>query len=194
MSTGAERGAERRGSPVPPYTPAVPLPRGAVPYVLAAAGILAQIAHPLLGGAALHAATAVAVVLLTAAAVVHAAEWLGRAAGVRLLGTAAGTGLAAEAVGVRTGWPFGRYHYTDKLGPGVGGVPFAVGVCWAMMAGPSWAVACRLSERRLARAALAAGAITAWDVALDPRMVREGWWVWDRRGRYEGIPATNFLG
>jgi putative membrane protein len=41
---------------------------------------------------------------------------------------------------------------------------------------------------------LAAGALTAWDVFLDPRMAREGFWTWPGGGRYEGIPASNFLG
>ena len=45
-----------------------------------------------------------------------------------------------------------------------------------------------------ARVALAAGALTAWDVFLDPRMAREGYWSWPGGGRYEGIPASNFLG
>jgi putative membrane protein len=40
----------------------------------------------------------------------------------------------------------------------------------------------------------AAGALTAWDVFLDPRMAREGYWSWSGGGRYEGIPASNFLG
>ena len=42
--------------------------------------------------------------------------------------------------------------------------------------------------------ALAAAALTAWDVFLDPRMAREGYWTWPGGGRYEGIPASNFLG
>jgi len=41
---------------------------------------------------------------------------------------------------------------------------------------------------------LAAGALTAWDVCLDPRMVREGYWTWPGGGRYEDVPASNFLG
>ena len=41
---------------------------------------------------------------------------------------------------------------------------------------------------------LAAGALTAWDVFLDPRMVREGYWTWPGGGRYEGVPASNFAG
>ena len=42
--------------------------------------------------------------------------------------------------------------------------------------------------------ALAAGALTAWDVFLDPRMAREGYWIWPDGGAYEGVPASNFLG
>ena len=42
--------------------------------------------------------------------------------------------------------------------------------------------------------AAAAGALTAWDVFLDPRMAREGYWTWDGPARYEGIPASNYAG
>jgi uncharacterized membrane protein len=107
---------------------------------------------------------------------------------------AAAAGIGSELVGTRTGLPFGRYHYTPRLGPGVGGVPLMVGVCWAMMAGPSWAVACAVTDSPRRRPLAAAAALTAWDVAVDPRMVREGYWVWARPGRYEGIPLSNFAG
>ena len=62
------------------------------------------------------------------------------------------------------------------------------------MARPSWVVAGLVTRRRAPRVALAAGALTAWDVFLDPRMAREGYWSWPGGGRYEGIPASNFLG
>jgi putative membrane protein len=55
------------------------------------------------------------------------------------------------------------------------------------MARPSWVVA-------RGNVPLAAAALTAWDVFLDPRMVRDGYWSWDQGGRYEGIPASNFAG
>jgi putative membrane protein len=63
-----------------------------------------------------------------------------------------------------------------------------------MMARPSWIAAGWVTRRRAARVAAAAGALAAWDVFLDPRMAREGYWSWPGGGRYEGIPATNFLG
>jgi putative membrane protein len=106
---------------------------------------------------------------------------------------AAGTiGFGAELVGVATGRPFGHYAYSDRLGPRVRGVPVLAAAAWAMMAPPAWAVAGRLSRRW--RVPLAAAALTAWDVYLDPRMVREGYWSWPGGGRYEGVPASNFAG
>ena len=63
-----------------------------------------------------------------------------------------------------------------------------------MMARPSWVAAGWLAPRRAPRIALASAALTAWDVFLDPRMAREGYWTWPGGGRYEGIPASNFLG
>jgi putative membrane protein len=95
---------------------------------------------------------------------------------------------------VATGRPFGQYTYSDKLGAKLGGVPVLAACAWAMMARPSWAVAGRLTRRRGLRVPLAAGALTAWDAFLDPRMAREGYWSWPQGGRYEGIPASNFLG
>ena len=44
------------------------------------------------------------------------------------------------------------------------------------------------------RVPVAAAALTAWDLMLDPRMVREAYWVWPQGGRYEGVPASNFAG
>ena len=101
-------------------------------------------------------------------------------------------GFGTELVGVATGRPFGHYSYSDKLGPRVGGVPLLAAAAWAMMARPAWVVASRISRRW--RVPLAAGALTAWDVFLDPRMARDGYWSWPAGGRYEGIPASNFLG
>ena len=73
-------------------------------------------------------------------------------------------------------------------------MPLLARAAWAMMARPAWVVAGLLSRRRALRIPLAAGALTAWDVFLDPRMAREGYWSWPGGGRYEGVPASNFLG
>jgi uncharacterized membrane protein len=141
-------------------------------------------------------ATRAIVGLMLATSLAEAIEARGLRRGAGPIAAAGTLGLAAEHVGVRTGRPFGAYHYSDKLGPRIGGVPVLAAAAWAMMARPAWAVAGRIAgndERRL-RVALAAGALTAWDVFLDPRMAREGYWTWHGAGRYEGVPASNFLG
>src|SRR5688572_24644844 len=162
--------------------------------VLLAALAAAQVAYGQLPGRRGAGATRALVGLMLTTSAVEAAQARGGRRGALPVAAAGGIGFAAELVGVATGRPFGHYAYTDRLGPRVGGVPLLAAAAWAMMARPAWAVAGRLTRRRAARVPLAAGALTAWDVYLDPRMVREGYWTWPGGGRYEGVPASNFAG
>lgn len=140
------------------------------------------------------AATRAIVGIMLATTAAEAAAARGARRGAALVGSAGALGFGAELLGVATGRPFGHYTYSGQLGPRVAGVPVAAAAAWAMMARPSWVVAGAISRRRPVRVALAAGALTAWDVFLDPRMAREGYWSWPGGGRYEGIPASNFAG
>ncbi|HEU5023457.1 MAG TPA: carotenoid biosynthesis protein [Spirillospora sp.] len=117
-----------------------------------------------------------------------------RAAGA--VGAATALGYGAEWIGVRTGVPFGRYSYTEVLQPQVGGVPVAVAAAWAGMGLASYAVAATLvpTGRPGTRIVVGALALTAWDLFLDPQMLRQGLWTWARRGAYRGVPASNFAG
>jgi uncharacterized membrane protein len=133
------------------------------------------------------------VLLMLATSTTEALEARGRRGAV--VGAVAGAvGFGAELLGVATGRPFGRYAYSDRLGPRVRGVPLLAAAAWALLARPAWVVAGRLSARRALRVPLAAGALTAWDVFLDPRMAREEYWTWPDGGVYEGVPASNFAG
>ncbi len=155
---------------------------------LFAALVAAQVGYSRLPEERRVAATRSIVGLMLATSV---AEARGRRA---LIAVAGGVGFSAELLGVATGRPFGHYTYSDKLGPRVGGVPVLAAAAWAMMARPAWVVARLITRRRAARVAAAAGALTAWDVFLDPRMVREGYWTWTGGGAYEDGPLSNFLG
>jgi putative membrane protein len=100
-----------------------------------------------------------------------------------------------EFVGSRTGIPFGRYHYTDRLQPQVGRVPLVIPLAWLMMLPPAWAVGHGIaSGRGWGFVLTSALAFTVWDLYLDPQMV--GWrlWVWERPGGYFGIPWVNYGG
>jgi uncharacterized membrane protein len=161
---------------------------------LLAALVGAQLFYPRVPPRRHGAATHAIVGLLAATTAADAVEADGPRRAAATVGAAGALGYAAELVGVATGRPFGHYRYTAKLGPAWRGVPLMVFTSWAMMSRPAWSVAGLLTRSRLGRPLVAAGALTAWDVYVDPRMVREGFWEWPQGGRYEGIPAQNFLG
>ncbi|WP_220451340.1 carotenoid biosynthesis protein [Nocardioides dongkuii] len=167
--------------------------------LLAGAAVLVQMAFPFTDGGNLP-LTAASVLLLSAAALLDVAGTRGPAAAGALLVVAGGGGLVAEAVGVRTGFPFGGYDYTGTLGLEVLGVPALVPLAWVMMAWPALVVARWLTagRSRWLTALVGAWALTAWDVFLDPQMVDLGHWAWDdphpALPGVEGIPLTNFAG
>ena len=99
-----------------------------------------------------------------------------------------------EFVGSQTGIPFGRYHYTNRLQPHLQGVPLLIPLAWLMMLPPAWAVGARLGSGWMGTALIAGLAFTAWDLFLDPQMVRWRFWQWEQPGGYVGIPWVNFLG
>ena len=132
-------------------------------------------------------------------AVLHA--WLawGARRALSLLGLTAVLSWAFEAVGVATGWVYGPYHYMGLLGPKLMGVPLLIPIAWFMMSYPSLAIARALwPQGRKAPAAalagLAAAVMTAWDLVMDPMMVRIGFWAWEVEGAYFGVPIQNCIG
>lgn len=154
----------------------------------------AQVAYGLLRERRTTHATRGLVGLMLATSATEAVESRGTARGGGAIAAAGAFGFAAELYGVATGRPFGHYSYSDRLGPRIRGVPVLAAAAWAMMARPAWVVAGSIDSRRVPRVILAAGALTAWDVFLDPRMAADGYWSWPQGGRYAGIPASNFLG
>jgi putative membrane protein len=107
------------------------------------------------------------------------------------------TSFFVEWAGSQTGFPFGKYHYTDVLQPQLQGVPLLIPLAWMMMLPPAWAIAHQISRksgRSISFVLLAALAFTVWDLFLDPQMVGWNFWVWEIPGRYFGIPLVNFLG
>lgn len=173
------------------------------------ATVLAQVAYPLTHGEALRLLTIATVLLFAAASVTHAAAVQGRRWALGLLVVAGGIGLAAESLGVRTGLPFGDYHYADTLGPRLLDVPVIVPLAWVMMAYPSLVLGRRLSRAAARRTrtrapsgvvAVLTGALAlaSWDLFLDPQMVAAGHWTWSHPHPalpgVPGVPVSNYLG
>lgn len=170
--------------------------RASVVGGLAFVGVLAlQIPYPLLGSGGQRYVTIWSVVAFFAASAWHAWWSRGSSALVSLVVSCAGGGLAVEALGSRVGVPFGNYRYTDMLGWRFLGVPVVVALAWAMF---GWlALLCGQRVGGGWRGALVGGAVlTAWDLFLDPQMVRLGGWVWEPTWgpTLHGIPLVNFAG
>ena len=165
-----------------------------VPVVLAAAAIALQIAYPLVTpGPARDRLTVVIVVVFAGAALSHAVVWRGARFAATLFVVTTLGGLAIEAIGVRTGLPFGEYRYLDSLGAQVLGVPVAVALAWMMMAYPAFVVSEVIGGGTLRRALVGGWALAAWDLFLDPQMVAEGHWEWLSGGwDLVGIPLSNY--
>jgi uncharacterized membrane protein len=168
----------------------------AVPPVLTLAGMIAT---PLVrrGGGARRALSSVVVGGLFATTAHASARRWGTPRAAVAATTIVGATTMVEHVGTCTGMPFGAYSYGRALRPTIVGVPAIVPLAWFAMAVPARETAHSALGRRstpVARIAVGAAALTAWDLFLDPQMVAEGLWQWSRGGRYRGIPATNYVG
>jgi uncharacterized membrane protein len=155
--------------------------------------VLAEIGYPLVHGSARTALVVLTVVLGFLASVLHA--W--RRAVPLLVITTLG-GLAVEALGVATGFPFGHYAYGAALGPKLLGVPLVIPLAWTWMAWPAWIVAGRITGDGRLRPLVAGVGLASWDLFLDPQMVAEHYWRWsDPHPALPGVPdvpLSNYLG
>ncbi len=113
-------------------------------------------------------------------------------------------GNIVENVGVRTGFPFGSYYFTDLMGPKLFAVPVQLGLAYLGMAYLSWTLARVIlgnmrspvtGSRTVTLPLIAAFIMVAWDFSQDPV-----WstvlhlWIWPQGGVYFGVPVSNFLG
>jgi len=101
-------------------------------------------------------------------------------------------GFAFEALGTRTGIPFGMYTYEWRA-PSLLGVPLTVVYGWGLYVTVSYMVASRFGSM-LQRVLYASLLTTSLDMAIDPVMVSYGFWRWARAGEWFGIPLENFAG
>jgi len=170
----------------------------ALPWLLAVLTIALQIAYPLVHGTARRDLTVAVVVTFFLASVSHALVWRGIAWTVGFCVVTVGGGLAVEALGLRTGTPFGDYTYGSALAPTVFGVPWVVPLAWAMVAYPSLVLARRLTRSWLLVPLVGGLALAGWDLFLDPMMTAEGYWrfhdVAYALPHVPAVPGVNYLG
>ncbi|HMD06334.1 MAG TPA: carotenoid biosynthesis protein [Candidatus Acidoferrum sp.] len=115
-----------------------------------------------------------------------------------------GVSNAFENLSILTGFPFGWYHYGDKMGPKLFLVPLLIGPLYFGVGYLSWTLARAIlgdANGRLAGPLVFATPILAsfimvcWDLTIDPKMSTiTGNWIWRDAGSYFGVPVVNFLG
>jgi putative membrane protein len=110
--------------------------------------------------------------------------------------TSSAMALGAEVLGTSVGLPFGDYSYSEMLGYRVFGlVPFPIPISWFYMLLGSLVIVARLAAARddgrtRWRWALAAGLLmVAWDISMDPAMVKTGHWMWGRGEMFQNLPG-----
>lgn len=112
------------------------------------------------------------------------------------------TGTLFESLSLRTAFPFGHYIFTGVMGPKVMQLPVLLALAYVGVGYTAWMVATLIVGARAQTRAgvflvpcVAAVAMTAWDLAMDPVWTHiDRAWVWLDGGGYFGVPFSNYGG
>ena len=137
-------------------------------------------------------------------ALVHGARIYGWRGVLAFAGLYVVVGNVLENLSIATGFPFGHYVFTERMGPKILQVPILLGLAYVGMGYLSWTVARAILRERAgelsgwrvaALPVLASVVMTAWDLAMDPIWSTVGrLWIWQQGGGYFGVPASNYVG
>ena len=141
-------------------------------------------------------------ILVTVATFLHASMYFSWRSALALLVCSVAVSLLAEWSGIHFGLPFGaRYVYHEDLTPRIfGKVPLFVPLAWFSLLYPPLVILDSVPPRQQGndrtglKILLAALLVTASDLYLDPLAVDANAWVWERQGRWFGVPLSNFAG
>jgi uncharacterized membrane protein len=142
-------------------------------------------------------------VLLVTFALIHGAERYGWSSILVFVIICLVVSNVSENLSILTGFPFGRYYYSDVLGPKLFLVPVLIGGAYTGVGYLSWVVAQVLLDRIdsssrsgiWALPAVAAVLMVSWDLSLDPSASTIGkTWIWIDGGPFFGVPLQNFVG
>lgn len=139
--------------------------------------------------------------LLGTTFVAHSLFALGGKRTLVYLGFAVGIPWLSEAVGLKTGFPFGHYRYSGCLGRLLPlGVPTYVVLAWVLLlycsifSAQAFSQVVPIFQNDMAQVLLIGLLMVAIDGLIDPVAVRVGHWKWNRSGSWFGVPATNYFG
>jgi hypothetical protein len=109
----------------------------------------------------------------------------------------------SESLSLRTGLPFGSYHFTEVMGPKLSGLPILLVLAYLGMAYCSWLLSLLIvgyrkpiiGLRTVTVPLLASSVMLAWDLSMEADWSTvDRAWIWHNGGPYFGVPLTNFIG
>jgi uncharacterized membrane protein len=119
-------------------------------------------------------------------------------------GCCVGFGSIAEIISLHIGFPFGRYYFTDVMGPKVFQVPVLLALAYLGIGYVSWILAVLIvgkwgkpvrGARVFVLPLLASLIMLAWDLSMEPDWSTvDRAWIWLEGGLYFGVPLRNFFG
>jgi putative membrane protein len=91
-------------------------------------------------------------------------------------------GFIVEWVGVRTGYPFGEYSYSDKLLPIIDDIPISIGFAWLSISlGAIGVTRMLVSHQNIYVLTFVAAIIMVlFDLFMEPAAVRLEYWHWEK--------------
>jgi uncharacterized membrane protein len=115
-----------------------------------------------------------------------------------------GVGGISESLSLRTGFPFGRYHFTEVMGPKFLGLPLLLVLAYLGLGYLSWVLALLIlgyrnqplrGVRVTAMPLLASFLMLAWDLSMEADWsTLDRAWIWREGGPFFGVPVSNFFG
>lgn len=175
-----------------------------ISYAAVAAGLVAAVAsaHDLR-----RTAIMITSLVMFPVSVHSATRLLGWPAARTFVWLALTVGWFAEQMGSSDGWFFGRYTYTDVLGPRLGNVPVTIPMMWFVLAYAGYVLANLIlwhravdTRHRVSSAAgttfVAAMIVTAYDLGADPYLVyvMKAWIMEKTNGAWFGETVQGFFG
>jgi putative membrane protein len=98
-------------------------------------------------------------------------------------------GFIAELIGVHTGYLFGNYSYSSKLGFSMFDVPLIIGINWAILSFGAWNICKKITSKTIINILISSLLMVIFDICMEPTAINLGYWKWDS----EIIPLYNYI-
>jgi putative membrane protein len=99
------------------------------------------------------------------------------------------TGMLEEWIGVHYGFLFGEYYYGENLGLKIDGVPWLIGINWAMLVLITGAIASKISGHFFWKIFWGAMLMVVLGFFMEVSAPVFDFWIWET----EGAPVRNYI-